>query len=122
MYDTVLVRELQCLGDLGSQRHRFGSRHRTARQKLLQRLAADQLHDEKANVAILLEPVNGGDAAVAQGGENPRLTFKARQPFGVLRKQFRQDLDGDLTAELGVLGGPDHPHPALANLLDEAVM
>jgi hypothetical protein len=40
----------------------------------------------------------------------------------VCRQLGREDLDGDVAVELGVQGLPDDAHPALADLLDEAIV
>ena len=44
------------------------------------------------------------------------LTLEARQPLGVRGKCFGQDLDGDLSSEVGVGGLIDFAHPAHADL------
>ncbi len=68
-----------------------------------------------------LQPVDGGDVRMVQGGEHFRFALKARQPIGVSRERRRQDLDGDLTLQLRV-GRPIHlPHPAFADLRGDFV-
>ena len=56
---------------------------------------------------------------VIQGGQNLRLAFETRHPLGVLGKLFRQHLEGNLAAELFVLGAPHLAHPTLAELVDD---
>src|SRR5215472_2742718 len=51
-----------------------------------------------------------------------RLALKTLQSLAVLGKMFRQKLQGDEAAELGVLGLIDHTHPAATQLLEDAVM
>ncbi len=44
------------------------------------------------------------------------------QPLRVLGELLRQHLDGNFTAEVGVLGAVHFPHSALADLLDDFVV
>ena len=50
------------------------------------------------------------------------LAGEAGHAVGVGRKRFRQDLDGNLAAELGVGRTPDFAHAALAEFGRDAVM
>ena len=52
-------------------------------------LALDQLHDQEVAAVGLLEPVDGGDVGVVQGGEDARLALEAGQALGVLGEGSR---------------------------------
>ncbi len=57
-----------------------------------------------------------------EGGEDLGFALKPRQTFGVGREQRREDLDRDLTLQLGVGRAIDLPHPALADLRGDFVV
>src|SRR5262249_30589802 len=59
---------------------------------------------------------------MVQSGGGARFALKTLQSLAVLGKMFRQKLQGDEAAELGVLGLINHPHPAATQLLEDAVM
>src|SRR6516162_2978348 len=59
---------------------------------------------------------------MVQSGGGAGFTLKALQSLAVLGKMFRQKLQGDEAAELGVLGLINHTHAAATQLLEDAVM
>jgi hypothetical protein len=63
-----------------------------------------------------------GDVGMVQAGQQLGFTFEALQPFLVGGQGLRQDLDRDLSIEGRVQRPPDHTHPTLADLLDDAVV
>ena len=62
------------------------------------------------------------DVGMVQGGDGPRLTLETRAALRIGGHPLGQDLQRNLATELRVLGLPDHTHPALADLLDQAVV
>ena len=48
-----------------------------------------------------------GDVRMIQRGEDFRFALKSREPIGISRERGRQDLDRDLTLQLGI-GRPIH--------------
>ena len=54
----LLVRGLERLGDLPGDGERLVERHRPARDALRERLALDELHDERVTAADFLEAVD----------------------------------------------------------------
>ena len=89
---------------------------RAARNALGQIVALDEFHHERRDARALFESVDGGDVRMIQRGEDFGFALKTRQPIVVSRERWRQDLDRDLTLQLGV-GRPIHlPHPAFADL------
>jgi hypothetical protein len=119
---TFLVRGLQRVGQLPRQLQRFVNRNPPPAESLRQVLTQRQLHGEEAHAVVLLQPVDHRNVGVAQRGQQLGLPLEAGQPLGILRKGGRQDLDRDLSGQRLVDRPPDHTHPTLADLLDEAVM
>jgi hypothetical protein len=68
-----------------------------------------------------VQPVDGGDARVIERREHLRLALEAGDAIRILGEQIGQDLDGHVAPERRVGGAPHHPHPALADLLDQPV-
>jgi hypothetical protein len=68
------------------------------------------------------ETVQGGDLGMAQGGKQLSSTLGASQPFGVMCKLVRQNLDRYLPGEVRVLGAVDLSYPILAELFGDAVV
>ena len=65
-------------------RKRLGDRQRAARASAIgQRLALDQLEDQRAHAVGLLEAVDRGDVGMIERREHARLALEARQPIGV---------------------------------------
>ena len=85
MDDPLLVRGLECLGNLPSDRDRDGRRHRSARNDLRQILTLDQFHHQGAHTAGFLEPVDVGDVRMVQCGEGPRFARESRQLLCIVR-------------------------------------
>ena len=83
MDDALLVRGLERRGDLprdGSASSSGSGPRAIARGEVL---ALDQLHDEGARAAGLLEPVDLRDVRVVERGERLRLALEARQALGI---------------------------------------
>ena len=70
----------------------------------------------------VVDAVDRGDVGVVQRGQQLGLALEAGQPLGVVGERVGQDLDRHLAVERGVDRLPDHTHPALADLLDQAVV
>jgi hypothetical protein len=59
---------------------------------------------------------------VVQSGGGARFALEAFQSLALLGKMFRQELQGNEPAELGVLGLINHTHAAATQLLEDAVV
>jgi hypothetical protein len=57
-----------------------------------------------------------------ESGCRSRFALKTFQRLAVLGEMFRQKLQGDQAAELGILGFVHHTHPAATQLLEDAVV
>ena len=102
VYDTLLVRGLQCLGDLQRERECLGNRQRAGFEFLLERFALDQLHSEIQRALVFIEAVDRRDIGVIQRCEQLGLAFESREAVLVACERARQRLDRDFTAELRV--------------------
>ena len=81
-----------------------------------------KLHGDERLITVLADVVNRADVGVVE--RRGRLRF-APETFECLRVPgyvVRQELQGNETAELGVLGLVNDAHPAAAELLDDAVV
>ena len=74
--------------------------------------ALDQLQDQRARAAGLLEAVNLGDVRVVQRGEDAGLALEARQPVRVGGERLGQHLQRDVATELRVASAVDLAHAA----------
>ena len=77
MDDPLLVRRLQCLGDLPGNRQRLVERDRPARDALRQIVPFDQLHHQRRDAATLFEAVDPGDVWMVQRGEHFCFALKS---------------------------------------------
>lgn len=67
----------------------------------------DKLHHESGHPPALFESVDGSDVRMIQRSEHFRFALKASESIVIRRQGGRQNLDGDLTFQLGI-GGPIH--------------
>ena len=88
MDDAFLVRGVDGADDLAGKMQRrrqreAAARHGRAAQPLVERLAFDQLHHQRDDAVLSLEPVNGGDVGMVQRGEQSRLALETRDALRV---------------------------------------
>ena len=102
MNDSVRVRGVETCGDLPGQRDRLSNRNRAARNPVRQRLAFDELHDEKVDALVGSDVVERADIEVLDGGDRPGLALEALQQAGFPRDVCRKNLDGDRAIEAGI--------------------
>jgi hypothetical protein len=114
------VRGLERGRNLQRQPERLLDRERTT-EALGQRLAFDQFQHEEAGVAGLLEPMDGPDVRVAHRRQEPGFPLEAGATVGIRRELARKHLEGDVTPESLVPGAIHLAHPALAQLLEDAI-
>jgi len=89
-------------------------RNRAARDALREIVALDEFHDERGGARTFFKPVDGGDVRMIERGEHFRFALKAREPIGISRERGWQDLNRDLTFQLGVRRPIHLTHPAFA--------
>ena len=112
MDDAALVRGVECFEDLLRDGQRDGGRHRPARDQHRQIVAADELHNERADRPGVLESVDLRDVRVIQRRERLRLADESLQAILVGDEALRQDLQGDIAIELRVPRLVDLAHAA----------
>ncbi len=71
---------------------------------------------------MFLNCVNGADVGMIERGSSLGLALKPFQGFPVLGGVFRQELQGDSTLELGVLGLIDDTHAPATEFLNNAIV
>src|SRR5262249_11181269 len=84
-------------------------------QTIFERLAIDELEDQRGHTIRFDELVNRSNIRMIQRGERLGFAFEAGQAFGVSRKGRRQYLDGDFAPKLFVVGAIDLSHSASAD-------
>ena len=117
MDDALLVRRFKSFGALRGNREGLIHRDRALGDPVGESRPLNQLQDQRAGVALLLQPVDMPDIGVVQRREHLRLALKARQPIRVRCERFWQDLEGHVPVERGVTGLVDlamPPSPILA--------
>ena len=122
MDHTLLVSGLESFGHLSPDLHHLRDRHRATGDPIGEVLPGDQLHCDEPRAAGLVQAIDSSDIRMVQGGEQASLPFETPQAFGVGTDAFGQDLDRDLPVEVRVDPLLDDAHPALADLLDDAVV
>ena len=74
------------------------------RQSRRKRFPFNVLHRDEVNAVRFLDGVDRHDVRVIQGGDRLRFPREPTATFFVLRKFGRQDLEGNVSVQLGVLG------------------
>ena len=83
--------------------------------------AFDQLHDERADAARILEAVNLRDVRMIERREHLRLAAEAREALGIVGNGGEQDLDRDLAIQLRIARAIHLAHAAGAQQGDDLV-
>ena len=122
MHDAVLVGRFERLGRSAARSaERLVEWNRALRNAIGERLAFDELQNERPHAIGLFEAVDGGDVGVVQRGKHFSLPLEARQAIGIVRPQIGQDFQRHLTMELAVRGPIDLAHPSGANEREDVV-
>src|SRR5262245_22785996 len=80
------------------------------------------LHGYKRTPVLFVNFVDGANVGMIQCGGSFGFTLEAAQGLWVFGYVVGQELKGNRTAELHVLGPVNHAHAAAAQSLDNAVM
>ena len=104
MDDAFLVRGFERVGDLTRGDECLLNWHRARRETLDDGLAFDELEHEAADAVGLLQSVDRANVRMVQRRQHPRLAFEARKPIRVRQEVVGHDLDGDIAAQLRVVG------------------
>ena len=103
MDDAPFVCRFDALGDLAEERQGLIECERLPGDALGERLAFDELHDQKMGAVVLFEAIKRGDVGMAEGGEESRFTLETGMTLGVLTTD-RQDFESDFPTQLGITG------------------
>jgi hypothetical protein len=98
MDDALLVRRFERGCDLARNRQRLREGYWTPRDALRQRLACDELENERLRVAEALHRMQRRDARVIERGEHTRLALETREALRIEPEAIRQNLDRDVAA------------------------
>ena len=105
--DALGVGRLERLRDLPGQGERLLDRQGSSGQPVVESLTRDQLEDQEARAAGILEPVQRRDRRVAERGEEARLAVEPRLALGFAGERVRKDLERDLPPKPAVAGAPN---------------
>ena len=83
MDDALLVRRFERVGDLPRDRQRLVERQRPARDAIGQRVALDQLQDERARARRCPRGRRSRDVRMVERGEHLRFALEAGEAFGI---------------------------------------
>ncbi len=95
--------------------------YRTRRDDVRQGRAVDELQDESLRVFGILDSVDASDVGMVERGQQLGFALETCQPFRVLCKGFRKNLDGDVTSQARVAGAVDLAHAAGSEGADDLV-
>ena len=104
MNDVLAVRGIQPGGDLLRDVDRFSEWNRSSADSLRQGFSVDQLEDQRRDPVLFLDAINCGDVRMIDGGQRARFAIESRESIVIGLKPLRQNLDGDVTTELGIAG------------------
>ena len=121
MNDPLLVRGLERVRDLTSDRDRLGHRYRSPRDPAGQRFAFHKLQHQRADAAAFLDAVDRGDVRMLEGGEGLRLALEPRETVRVGRNGLRENLERDIALEPRVVRSIDLSHAARSQGGDDLV-
>ena len=88
---------------------------------LVERLAVDELQDDRGRAVGLLETVNAGDVRMVERGEELGLALEPAETIGVAREFAGQHFQRDVALQLRVARTVDLAHAAGAEQLDDFV-
>ena len=122
MDDALGTRRFKRVRDLDAELQQGRKFQGAAADAFVERLAFEKLHHDEVLALVLIDLVDRADAGMIQRGGGARFTLKALEHRGVLRHLRGQEFDGDVAAELGVLGLVDDAHAPAAELGGDPVV
>jgi hypothetical protein len=118
--DALLMRSREALRELKRAAARLLHRQSSFPQTLAQRAPVQQLGDDVRVALVRPDVVHVKDVGVIERAGSARFLLEPAQRF--LSVQSRSEhFDGDVAAELAVVGDEDPPHSASADLFLDAV-
>src|ERR1035438_4765848 len=122
MDDTLGVSSVERVRNLNGKRQNQLGLHWTPRNTVLQRQPVQKLHGDECFAMLVIDFVDRANVRMIQGGSGLRFSFEAGQSLRILGNLLWEELQGNKTVKLYVLGLIDHTHPAAAELLQDAVV
>jgi hypothetical protein len=120
--DPAFVRGLETLRDLRGHVERFLRTEGSRLDLVLEALAFDERHRDKDQILGFVDLENRADVGMVENGGGLGFADETLAVLRVLERLREEELEGDETLELRVLGFVYDPHPALAELLDHTVV
>ncbi len=115
MDDALLVRRFERLGNLSGDRERLARAESVPARCDRASVGPSTSSSTSACVAArVLEAVNRRDVRMIQRGQHLCLALEPREPIGIERERFGQDLQRDVAIQLRVARAIDLAHPACA--------
>ena len=122
MHEPARVRRCDGPRDLGGEtRGLLRWKRTTASDDGRQILAVHELHDDERAGGIGAVVVDRHDARVIERGGRLRFLAETSEEVGIPAIFGAQDLDRDVTLQLGVAGAVDRRHAALAEQFDQSI-
>ncbi len=121
MDDALVVRGREPSSDLHRNVGRFAHRHRALLHSRAQRFALKEFSDDEHVSVVGSGVVNREDVLMREGGNGLGLALEPGEPVSVLGKSPRQDLDGHVPPQPGVMSPVDLAHAAHANQIGDFI-
>jgi len=120
--DSLAVCGGEAIGDSRSDLHHFLPRHARCAEGLPEVLTIQQLSDSVGYSFIGAEIMDGKDVWMIQLGNSLCLSLETCETIGILSHSLMKHLNRNVPIQPLVVGAVHHPHPAGADLLDDAVV
>ena len=108
----------QTLARLPKNAEHFAPGTRLLFQPCPKRPSVDELHRDEDVIFESPDVINRNDVRVRQARHRLGFAQQPRAQIARISNAWMEQLDGDLSIELGIVRGVDHSHPALAERLD----
>src|SRR4029077_14253915 len=110
--DTFRMSCVECISDLDAQIEHSFDLQRLAGDPVLERLALQHFHGNKASSIRFVNLVNRADVWVIQCGCSSGLALETVEGLGIVGEFVGKELQGDEAAELHVFSFVDDAHAA----------
>ena len=122
VHNAFAVGSIQCIGDFDGQRQHRLDFHRSVRDSVLQRLAIQEFHRDKASTILFADLIDSADTMVVESRGRASFATKASQRLRIARNIVREKLKRNRAAERKVFGFIDNTHAAVPQFFDKAVV
>ena len=119
--DTLLVSLFQRLGDLAGYFNRSLRQQGCSCELRPEGFARDALHYDPSSAIDLGYLVDLADVGMVKGRRRSSFSVEALERPTVIRCPVSQELDGNLSAELGVVGEEHLSHATLAQAVEQLI-